>query len=308
MNKKTLILIPSYERYFWQYIDLITEEHEVFAPYVSYSRILPHEYIRKHRKYNFIKVGKKTKWINHLSVYDKVIIFDGAYSNEIGRILRKRFFKNGTYLILWNYTDRTPSKQWDMLNVIEKNIKIYSFNKTDCQKYNLLFNPTFYEPCTTMDPSMKIKYDIMFSGLIKHDRVNLLETTLKYIHIEQYNYLIDVWDTNVGETQYFEIKNESTSYMDYLKMIAQSRAMLDLRDIIEEGLSLRALEAMFYHKKLITNSPYIKKEAFYSSINIFILGEDDLSTLHAFVYSPFNTKIDTTLDDYRMKAWIERFI
>lgn len=306
-EKKTLILIASYDRYFWQYIERHTEKYDVYMPYVSYSRVFPYEYIRKHTKYVFIKVGKKTEWVHRLDEYNKVIIFEGIYSNEIGKILKKKSFEKGVFIIFWNYTHRTPSKQWDMLNVIEKYIKVYTFNKTDCEKYNLFFNPTFYEPYP-LNLSVDVQYDIMFSGMMKHDRINLLESTLKYIHAENYKTLIDVWDTNGGRTEYFEISDKKTPYMDYLKMIEKSRVMLDLRDIIEEGLSLRALEAMFYHKKIITNSPYIKGEAFYNKNNIFILDEDDLDDLEEFIFSPFDTSTDSALADYRLEPWIERFV
>lgn len=304
---KTLILVATYDRYFWHYIERHTEMYDVYMSYISYSTILPHEYIRKYRKYNFVKVGKKTEWVHHLDEYNKVIIFEGAYSNEIGRILKKRNFEKGVFLIFWNYTDRTPYKQWDMINAIEKNIKIYSFNRTDCEKYNLYFNPTFYEPYS-VDFAANVQYDIMFSGVIKHNRGDLLETTLKYIHAENYKTLIDVWNTSGGRTEYFEINNKPTPYMDYLKLIAKSRVMLDLRDIIEDGLSLRALEAMFYHKKIITNSPHIKNETFYRKNNIFILGEDRIDELKEFVFSPFDASIDAALADYRMMPWIERFV
>ena len=307
-GRKTLILIASYNKYFWQYIERNTEKYDVYISYASYSRVFPYEYIRRHRKYNFIKIGKKTEWIHQIDEYNRVIIFEGAYSNEIGRILRNKKFEKGVFVIYWNYTDRTPSKQWDMLNVIEKYIKVYTFNKTDCEKYNLFFNPTFYEPYHYFDFSADVQYDIMFSGMIKHDRVNLLEGILKYIHAENYKVLIDIWGTGGGRTEYFEIQERQTPYMEYLKMIEKSRIMLDLRDIIEDGLSLRALEAMFYHKKIITNSPYIKEESFYCKNNIFILGEDDVNSLEEFIYSPFDTSIDSSLVTYRLETWIERFV
>lgn len=307
MNLKTLILIAGYDRYFWHYIDLHTETYDIYVPYISYSTFFSHEYIRKHRKYNFVKIGKKTEWMHHLDEYNKVIIFEGAYSNEIGRILKKKKFEEGVFFVYWNYTDRAPYKQWDMINAIEKYIKIYSFNRTDCEKYNMYFNPVFYEPYS-LNLTADVQYDIMFSGMIKHNRVDLLETTLRYIHAEDYKTLIDVWDTERGKTEYFEIGNKTTPYMDYLRMIEKSRCMLDLKDFIEDALSLRVLEAMFYHKKIITNSPYIKKEAFYHKNNIFILGEDHIDELKEFVFSPFDASIDAALADYRIVPWIERFV
>lgn len=69
-------------------------------------------------------------------------------------------------------------------------------------------------------------------------------------------------------------------YEEYLKVVKRSRAVLDIVKKNNYGLTLRVLEALVAHKKLITNYMDIKKMEFYNESNIFLLeGEDKLENL-----------------------------
>jgi hypothetical protein len=70
---------------------------------------------------------------------------------------------------------------------------------------------------------------------------------------------------------------------------------------------MRATEALFYSKKLITNNPLILKYDFYHKDNVFILGYDDFSRLDEFIMSPFNHIVDKFKENYTFEAWFKRF-
>ena len=72
--------------------------------------------------------------------------------------------------------------------------------------------------------------------------------------------------------------------------------------------SWRALEAMFYRKKLITNFKDIKEYDFYKKDNIFIIGEDDLNNIKNFVNTGYVDIPENIIKKYTIDGWIENFI
>jgi hypothetical protein len=76
-------------------------------------------------------------------------------------------------------------------------------------------------------------------------------------------------------------------YADVVAQDFKSKALLDLVQENQNGLTWRPIEAMYYRKKLITNYENIRQYDFYRKENIFILGKDDLSTLNLFINSEY---------------------
>lgn len=85
--------------------------------------------------------------------------------------------------------------------------------------------------------------------------------------------------------------------------IAQATALIDIAQPGQQGITLRSLEAQFYHKKLITNNRSVRNEDFYHRDNIYILGDDDRD-LAEFVKSDY-TPIDySSIAKYDIVNWI----
>lgn len=80
-------------------------------------------------------------------------------------------------------------------------------------------------------------------------------------------------------------------YNNYLKMLPKLKVLIEIMRTNHQGMTLRAMEALFFKKKLITNNLAIKAQDFYSKDNIFILGEDNTDNLSAFINSPFDEKV-----------------
>lgn len=100
---------------------------------------------------------------------------------------------------------------------------------------------------------------------------------------------------------------EQVDYKKYLQIISDGRAVLDIDVWKERGSSLRAMEALFFDKKYITNNKNIKEEKFYTPDNIFILGEDNLERLHDFIFSEVSPVSEEIKEYYLISSWIKRF-
>ena len=87
----------------------------------------------------------------------------------------------------------------------------------------------------------------------------------------------------------------------------ESKALLEIVKEDVSGITLRALEGIFFGKKLITNNKFIKMYDFYNPNNIFILEDDNLSNLKNFISSKYEPIDKTIIDYYDFEEWVNRF-
>ena len=96
-------------------------------------------------------------------------------------------------------------------------------------------------------------------------------------------------------------------YTKYMEMAIHSRCLVEIVHSGDPSCTLRPLEAMAIRRKLLTNNPAIHNYSFFHSQNIFIIGENDLSKLPEFLYSPIEPLPSEVVDSYDVNNRIESF-
>ena len=97
-------------------------------------------------------------------------------------------------------------------------------------------------------------------------------------------------------------------YSEVISHIRKSKAIVEIVQDGQNGLTARALEAMFFETKLITNNKEIRSFNFYDDNNIFIIGEDDNDKLDAFLHTSFRPVEKKALYQYDANGWINNFM
>lgn len=224
-----------------------------------------------------------------INTYDMIVVADDAPLYFItaleNRIINKRckliyYFVNP----ITSYPEQI-SDRWE----------IWSFDKNNCIQYGFKYNPAPY--CKMEISPQDILYDAVFVGLNKgrENVLNILASTM------QSQGLIPV-------IKIIENKRQRLSYEQVLKLNAQSRSIVEVLQTGQSGGTVRTMESLFYHQKLITNNKNIKEYKIYNKHNIFIIGEDDLKNLKEFIHSPYE-KTENALDiSYTFEKWAERFL
>lgn len=64
------------------------------------------------------------------------------------------------------------------------------------------------------------------------------------------------------------------------------------------------MEALFYNKKLITNNPEIRNFDFFHPNNIFILEQENLEEIPAFMEKPMYMQPDSLKAKYDVGSWL----
>lgn len=191
-----------------------------------------------------------------------------------------------------NYLDRVRST-FDV---------IYSFDPEDCKQYHLSYVNQFlpftrseiaHQPSDTRHTAES--GSCFYVGGYDDDRAALIENLAPLLlesHCQPNFYLVGGGAQNPRYPRF--CINEKLTYQQNIEKLMNSDIVLEINKPGQRGLTLRALEAMAFNKKLITNNGSIKEHAFYSPERVFIWGEDDPTTLARFI-STAHQKVDIAL-------------
>lgn len=252
-------------------------------------------------------------FLNELESCEKIIIFDSAYNWALGFYLRKiRKIKN-VYLYYWNPIKKMyPKKGEKMVFSAKKFMKVYSFDHDDCKRYDLKYAPMVYSEDVASEINNisleNIEYDLFFLGWKKDRYKQLLQLYNKYMKGKLKVKIIMIGskdDSDIDEDFIFSEKRYE--YREYLDFVIKSRAILDIPQVGQEGLTIRNVESMFLRKKLITTKKNIRNYDFYNPNNIFILGEDDPNKFSDFMKSEYQDIDEKIKRNYEFKYWIDKF-
>ncbi|QUT16692.1 hypothetical protein [Rahnella inusitata] len=180
-----------------------------------------------------------------------------------------------------NYLDRVSS----VFDVI------YSFDPQDCLKYNLSYVDQFLpftlseirthaaEPQIISSPPSCFYvggYDSYRAEFLRE-----LASLLQRNHCHPDFYLVDGDEMN---SDYPSVcVNKKLTYHQNIEKLKKSSIVVEINKPGQTGLTLRALEAMAFNKKLITNNVSVKTHVFYHPDRVFIWGEDNFERMTDFI-------------------------
>lgn len=232
-------------------------------------------------------------WKNELkNNIRNVVIFDTGYRTSVLKYIKRKCKKCRVIVFCWNILNENS----DILKDRKDIDVIYSFDPKDVKRYNLKFNNSFYTEDINL-PTSQLKNDLFFLGQNKGREKRIEE--FKKICEEQdikYDFIIP------------KNRSEFVDYDTYLKLLNESKAILDLTQDGQSGLTVRVMECLFLKKKLITDNVLVKKYNFYDKSNIFVIGSDNMENLKKFIDEPYREISNDILEEYDYKKWCIRMI
>ncbi|WP_343320957.1 hypothetical protein [Sphingobacterium multivorum] len=281
------------------------EEHKNFVDVNQIYRNIP-KFLKPLRKIFFdLDLPFKRIWLvkefqKTIEKYDTVILSATLYNIKISRIIDSYNFRNKRFIFwYWNPVEATcfPSE-------ISKLWEKWSFDKKDCEEYNLKYNNTYYFKKFVVPSKDEVRFQVSFVGQDK-GRLPLL------LNIKE-----KLDKSNI--TSYFHVVKDSTSNMEYnymgrinysdiLEILRTSNILLDIVQESQSGLTLRVMEGLFFSKKVITNNIDINRYNFYNPNNIFIWGKDPESKLMDFIRTDYVPVSEDILNGYTIDSWLNNF-
>lgn len=271
----------------------------------------------RHEKWEISQELKKMD----LNFYDMIIISQVIYPELIIRYVRERNDHCKLYYWMWDSVAFSGkallydgAKHWKKLNELRNqcNFGILSFDKSDCERYNLIFHNQIIPIIKNLNVRISDKLSIYFCGYDK-GRVLLLKKLGRIFLSYGLRPCFDIVpgkDGCVDNKGYdsFIHKCDRKSYINFLTSELSHGAILEIVQKGQHGITWRPIEAAVYKRKLITNFKDIKKYDFYNPQNIFVIGEDNYDNLVSFLSSEFQEIPPEIINQYCFDGWLDSFI
>lgn len=188
------------------------------------------------------------------------------------------------------------------------NFEVVSFDRGDCKKYNLIYGPQYIRSKINKKNQYLATTDIFFVGKDKN-RLEFLcdvKNTCSRLGISFKMWIVP--DDRHKIYQEEEKKYIVPTLIPYETIIEEdqkSKAIFDVTQKGQEGITWRPIEALLLERKLITTFTDIVHYDFYRKENIFIWGQDDLNTLREFLDSPYLPVEREIMEQYTFDGWLK---
>ncbi|WP_136156365.1 lipopolysaccharide biosynthesis protein [Brenneria roseae] len=199
------------------------------------------------------------------------------------------------------------------LDVVKKVFdSAYSFDKKDCQQTELnylnQFFPFGFKEIDKITENVKCTPKSCFFLGKDKERIDIIENlaTILKKHSCVISFYVVRDRTSLKNSEYYIDKN--LSYEENIENALHSEILIEINREGQSGLTLRALEAIFFNKKLITNNQDIVQYDFYSPEQIFILGKDSFDDIGKFLDTEFTPVRKDILYQYSPDAMLETII
>ncbi|WP_300363794.1 hypothetical protein [Fusobacterium sp.] len=258
-------------------------------------------------KYEKIKIKENLKKYSAIDYF--FIIGNRDFSPYFFKILKELNPQIKIILFLW---DKLEYSCWNAERIKYIDF-VFSYDREDARKNNFIFRPTFYiKECLKEIPEKK-EYALYYVGALRDKKRYKYILTIKN-HLDNLglkSFLKLYVDKN--NKKYLENKktrelfiSNKISYLENLKNLKKSRAVLDIKYKNQKGLTLRVYEALAMDIKIITDNDDIKNYDFYNEKNIKII--NNINEIEKIDINFFKEEPEIIPEDIKYKYSIDGFI
>lgn len=260
---------------------------------------------------------KRIEQIIEAEKYDYVLIICGwAITSRLTKIIRTNHLRKDGKMILY---------YWDSMERLKDDVKrwhdfdeISTFDLADYQKHsdNINLLPLFYCQKYWKKINEKPDYDALVIGSFRLDRLEFVRK------MKQHNPSLVIESFLVESKKVFkfhklfrrkykkvsdaELKFEKLGFDKVVELYGHSKAVLDVPAKGQTGLTIRTIESLAMHKKILTSNATVKYYDFYNPDDIFILPKEGGKLPEKDWFDkPFSIP-DSIIQEYSINKWIEK--
>lgn len=205
------------------------------------------------------------------------IIFAGYanfVNNGYGKYLRKKY--PGCKLVC-RFTDKIEKMPYKNFYDYKDSFDLLqTYDIVDAQKYNIDCYQNWYTEIDVGFSKQTQNSDVFFIGRAKDRLGDILDIyeKLKELGLTCDFNIVDALPTE----QKFSEEINYCCYMPYtevLQHVKSTKCILEIAQKDEISETLRAMESLFYNKKLITNNQFVQNREYFDKDKIYILPKDN---------------------------------
>ncbi len=254
--------------------------------------------------------------------YNELLVVGIEDLSDLAPVYKKYSTVPNLYFWQWNPQPQSKLKTFDFwfrLNLMKlAGFKIATFDRSDADKFNLYHYPQIYsraiaESYIKKDQQLYSKALFIGKNKGRAKKLNQLAIILDKFNVKADFRIVDeVTKEEKENLLWVNFTSQPVCYNKYIQQLGQSDIIVEITQDGQVGLTLRALESIFFNKKLITDNNNIKKYEFYNPQNIFVLenefGDCNLEAkLSIFIRSPYHEVDKNIVDKYDVKSLLDYF-
>lgn len=321
IKRKVLFITPDYMDYtdiirngISDYLDADTYLITTTGNELKFSYRNPLHRIQNFFSKIILQKNQKKIFYNEAIKEKLQTLFEKQSSFDDILILRPDLIKEHL-LFIKDHGKRTIAYFWDSFSRLPKGKdtiqffdKFLSFEPKDVKAHHLLFLPNFYSPELIANKNDTPHFDLSYVASYD-DRLETLEEILVSLRP------LDIkTNINIIATKAPGIKNKNETDITWftnvlprketVRIMNDSRVLLDIAQPKQEGLSFRIFEAMKLEKKIITTNRSIITYDFYDPKNVFVWENEHTIPESDFFASPYSTIPAEVFNRYSLQKWV----
>ena len=248
---------------------------------------------------------------------EDTVLFFAVENRKDLQIMRKFIRTSRQHVWLWNpiatYRGGALSRRWYLHWLRRSGMHAYTFDPADAREGGIRLVRQVYRHVTAEEladgPGDAAPVDVYFLGIDKGRLPALRQLQAGFERdglTTRFHVIADKRESYSDDDSAW-LSPQWLSYRENLRQVVRSRALLELLQSSGSGPTIRCLEAAFLGRKLITDNRTMRHSDLYHPSRIFILGEDDLAGLKAFLDAPLLPVDERVLEGYDLAHWIRQF-
>lgn len=193
------------------------------------------------------------------------VIFTDISACRVNRGYLQKLYTLSNVTLVLLHANLVSTKKRLLVNRYKFFSAIFSFDKNDCETYNFIKYTTFYTKLTDVEPDPEPS-DLFYVGVSKERRFETLlklNEKLKPKNVKTNFYVAHFkGDTKIEPSFHY---NQWLSYRDVLSKVLSTNCILEIVGEKQDGFTLRAIEALCYNKRLLTNNPAVLRLKYYNT-------------------------------------------
>lgn len=230
------------------------------------------------------------------------------FSKEFIRDLKKKNPGIVCIIFLWDKLEYTTLR-----NSVEEFDYIFSFDREDCEKYNFIFQPSFFlTNCGIAVSDAERKYDISYIGALRDlKRYEFIEHIYQLAKRYNLSYFLKLVYSKKNKLNFPGLSEiislEKISPQENMEILRYSKVVCEVPFAKQSGLTLRALQSIFFKNKIITLNEDIKHYDFYCEKNIKVIHSlDEIDKIEKEFFIEDYIEIDSKIvEQYTASSFIK---
>lgn len=284
----------NFNKYKYKYHNIFCRVHNFFLK-TFFQKNLKTMYYGK-------KVLENLKEINQTQ--DIILVIKGDFIDPKSVAELKKYGKK-TIAYFNDNTDRCPK----IIRVLPHFDEVFSFEKQDCEKYNLNFATNWiYNLAHPINSDEPFEYKV-FNIISKDKRLSALTKIALDLKSKNISHKIFVYDKQYRKkTSTIEFITNHIPLSEINEYTNRSQVLLDIHRKNQNGLTFRVFESIGLQKKLITTNADIVNYDFYNPNNILVIDEKNPNIPVSFFEKEYEKIPEEIFNKYTLEGWIDAVI